>query len=92
MHNLSNNLKSLRKKRGLTQQQVADYLNVTHAAYNFYERGSREPNITTLIRLADLFDVPLDLLTGRYIKAIDNRITVENNFVANGGINIHQGM
>jgi transcriptional regulator with XRE-family HTH domain len=93
MHSLPNKLKFYRKKIGMTQQQVAKHLNITQEAYCYYERGKREPDLTTLIRLADLFDESLDFITGRYVKATtDNRISVENNVVVNGGINIRQSV
>ena len=86
MHNLPSNLKLLRKQKRMTQQQVADHLNITHAAYNFYERGTREPNLNTLIKLAELFEVSLDILTGRYVNVFNNNQTV-NQFAINGAIN-----
>jgi transcriptional regulator with XRE-family HTH domain len=91
MHNLSKMLRILRKQKNLTLQNVADYLNISRTAYNHYELGRREPDVTNLIKLAELFGVSLDILTGRYVNAYaDNRISVENNGFVNGGINIRQ--
>ena len=59
-------LTGLRKKNGLTQAQIAQELNITQRAYAHYEKGDREPNIDTLIRLADKYGVPIDVLVGRY--------------------------
>ena len=59
-------LKGLRKDRKLTQQQIADEVNISQRAYAHYEKGDREPNIETMIRLADYYKVSLDYLTGRY--------------------------
>jgi transcriptional regulator with XRE-family HTH domain len=49
----------------MTQRQLAEALRVTVRTITNYENGSREPNIATLIALADYFDVSLDYLVGR---------------------------
>lgn len=46
----------------MTQQQVADFLNVNRSTYSYYENGKAEPSITVLIKMADLFNVTLDSL------------------------------
>lgn len=62
---LSEALMHLRKTRGLKQQEVADGLGISLRAYQYYERGEREPQASLLIRMADYFDVSLDELVGR---------------------------
>lgn len=59
-------LKGLRTKSGLTQTALAKEINISQRAYAHYEKGDREPNIDTLIRLADKYGVPIDILVGRY--------------------------
>ena len=49
----------------MTQQEVASRLNIERTSYARYESGSREPDIATLVALADLFQVSLDYLCGR---------------------------
>ena len=58
-------LKSKRELCGYTQKQVAEFLNIAPRSYQRYELGEREPNIETLIQLADLFKTSLDDLVGR---------------------------
>ncbi len=65
MYILSKRLKELRKKKGLTQGQVAIYCDITEKAYQNYELMTREPKLSILIKIADLFDVSLDYLVGR---------------------------
>lgn len=55
-------LKALRKEKGETQQQMADYLGITRQAYSNYEAGKRSPDNGTLFKLAEHFDVSLDFL------------------------------
>ena len=66
INTLSKVLIELRKEKNLTQREVAEKINTTQRAYAFYEKGDREPSIDTLIKLADLYNVPIDILVGRY--------------------------
>ena len=59
------NLKKLRKNKKLTQQKIAEMLNVAPTTYLGYEKETSEPNINTLIKLADFYNVSLDYLVGR---------------------------
>ncbi len=61
----SERLKQTRKKRNYTQKNIADYLGIAERAYQNYEYGNREPNLETLIKLANYLDVSLDFLSGR---------------------------
>ena len=60
-----NRLKSLREKRNKTQQDIADFLNVTQKAVSFYELGQRDIPNETLQKLADYFRVSTDYILGR---------------------------
>jgi len=61
----SNKLKEYRLSKGLTQQDMALWLEMTVRGYRNYELGAREPNLSFLIKLADILDVSLDCLVGR---------------------------
>lgn len=62
---LRERLKLLRKEKHVTQAQVAEFLNQTPRAYQYYEAGTNIPEFSKLIALADFFDVSLDYLVGR---------------------------
>lgn len=62
------NLKELRKQNQKTQDDLARALNVSHGTYNNYEQGKYEPNIDTIIKLANYYDVSIDYLVGRDYK------------------------
>lgn len=62
---IGENLKSLRKSMGLTQQQVADKLSISRVNYTRYETNASNPDFQTLVALADFYDVSLDLIFGR---------------------------
>jgi len=55
-------LKILREKHNLTQQNVADKLNVTRQYYNLIEKGERKQNIdlSLIVELSKIFNVPID--------------------------------
>ena len=58
-------LKEVRTRRNMTQQTVADYIGCSSVVYSRYERGTRQPSIEMLLKLADLFGVTVDYLLGR---------------------------
>ena len=52
----------------MKQQDVADALGVSRPTYANYESGRRAPDIDTLIKLADVYGITLDELTGHKVK------------------------
>ncbi|MDE7194160.1 MAG: helix-turn-helix domain-containing protein [Oscillospiraceae bacterium] len=57
-------LKQLRKENGYSQKRLAEILGITQQAVCKYENLAVEPDIQTLIMLADLFGVTVDYLIG----------------------------
>ena len=58
-------LKTLRKERKISQKDLAKYLDISVRGYQFYESENNEPNIATLVTLADFYGVTIDFLVGR---------------------------
>ena len=58
------NLKLLRNKNKVSQQQLADIIGVTQQSINKYENHKIEPDIQTLIKLAEYFNTSVDYLVG----------------------------
>ena len=58
------NLRLLRKNAKLTQRELAEKFNIAEPTYSHYENGRYEPNIETLIKLADFFGCSIDYLLG----------------------------
>ncbi len=58
------NLKFLRTKNNISQQQLADIIGVTQQSINKYENHKVEPDIQTLIKLAEYFNTSVDYLIG----------------------------
>ena len=61
----SEHLLYLREKNGLKHADVAAAIGVTERGYRNYERGVREPVLSTLVALADLYNLSLDELVCR---------------------------
>lgn len=59
---LSENLKFLRKKQKLSQQEVADAIGVPRPTYSGYENDVSLPSIEKLIRISDFYKISIDLL------------------------------
>lgn len=55
-------LKELRKNNNKKQEELANYLKINKMTYCNYENDNREPNIETIIKLADYFKVSIDYL------------------------------
>ena len=64
MSTFSNNIKSIMLSKNLTQKQLAQMLGITERAYQYYEAGTREPNVDTLINISKVLDVSIDYLLG----------------------------
>ena len=62
---IGDSFKRFRQERGLTQQQVAEALDLHKQAWQRYESGKVVPSATLIINLADAFNVSLDYLVGR---------------------------
>ncbi len=58
------NLFDLRKTKGVTQQEIADVIGVSRSTYTHYENGNRKPDLETIKKLAEYFDVSVDQLIG----------------------------
>lgn len=59
-------LKAERQKHQMTQQQVADYLQIARGSYAKYETGANTPTTDSLVKLADLYKCSVDYLLGRF--------------------------
>ncbi len=64
-HLFGERLKKLRRERGVPQKELAEYLGISIRGYQFYESEDNEPNVKTLIALADFYQVSIDYLVGR---------------------------
>ncbi|MDY4787750.1 MAG: helix-turn-helix transcriptional regulator [Bacilli bacterium] len=69
-------LSRLRKEKNLTQEDIANKINISSQAVSKWENDLSSPDIDTLVRLANIFDVSLDELLGNENK---KTVTTINN-------------
>ena len=60
----SDRIIQLKNERKLLQKDIASSVGLSLRAYQYYEKGQKEPTLSVLLRLADYFDVSLDYLVG----------------------------
>lgn len=58
------NIKQLREQRGMTQEDLAKRLGVKYPAVSKWERGMAYPSMNTVIKMAELFQVSMDVVLG----------------------------
>ena len=71
---IGTNIKSLRQQKAVTQEQLAEAMNVTCAAVSKWERGETFPDITLLQPLAYYFGVSIDELMGYSAHKVEQTI------------------
>ncbi len=59
---LGRNLKTLRLEKGISQRKLGEDFNVSNQTISFWENGSREPDLDTLVKIAKYFGVSIDSL------------------------------
>lgn len=64
------NLRNVRKAKGLSTIECAKQFGLSQPAWNFYELGSREPKLELLTKICQFFDVPSDVLLGLSNKSL----------------------
>ena len=65
-------LRKLREEHELKQEDLAKELNISSVAYGKYERGESEPDIKSLIKLSNIFNVSIDYLVWKNQNKINN--------------------
>lgn len=70
---MQNNLRKLRKEKGLSQIAVQMQTGIEQALISKYENGERVPPTETLMQLADFYGVSMDYIMGRTDRKEINR-------------------
>lgn len=74
----ADNLKVFRMEKSVSQQEIADYLQITRQAYNYYENGKREPDYKTLLKLSEYFNITVDDLLNENMSQRDKNLAILN--------------
>lgn len=75
--NIGNNISALRKKKGITQEELANELGVSAQAVSKWENNSSCPDVSLLTQIADYFGVSVDALLREQEEVIVDK--AENN-------------
>lgn len=70
---LQENIKNLRKERGLTQEELAIRLNVVRQTVSKWEKGLSVPDADMLQKIAEVLDVSVNILLGKKMEAEQSR-------------------
>ena len=88
--NIGMMIKKYRNQRDLTQEQLSEYLNVSVSAVSQWESGKTVPDVSTLLALANFFDVTLDELFNRTpndkTKAIEEYYKLDSEYANRGEV------
>lgn len=73
---LAENIRMMRKERGLTQEQLAEAMGITVGTVSKWETGSCVPDVSLMMELAEFFETSVDVLLGyeRQSTALEDRL------------------
>ena len=80
------NIKRLRREKNITQEKLAEHLNISYQAVSKWERGETYPDITLVIPLATYFGVTTDELLG--LDAAKNEAKIQEYLTERGNLQI----
>lgn len=72
---VASNLKELRLKKNMSQQDVADLIQINRSTYGWYEQAKVEPKISALFKIAKVFNTSVDSLLKRNEETKNNTTT-----------------
>lgn len=79
MNYLSTNIKFLRQKNGLTQEELSKIVNKSRVLISQWESDDRDITTEDIIKLSDYFDIPMDILVGKDLRIKDEDTYDETN-------------
>ena len=73
-------IKEFREEFRITQQELANKLNNVQRNVSNWENGASEPDLETIVKLAEIFNVSIDELFGRELH--NSNSAIENNILS----------
>lgn len=79
---IGENIKALRETRGLSQEDLAQRMNMARPGISNWENGKSEPSSSQLVQLAKIFNISLDMLVGNsrdffYVVVVDTSVLMK---------------
>ncbi len=69
---IAQNLKYLRKKKGKSQEEMAQELGLNRSTYSGYENEVAQPSLELLLQLSQMEQIPLEVLLSKSLQAMTN--------------------
>lgn len=63
-NNFGKTLKELRVEKGISQRELGKFLGVCNQTVSFWESGRSEPDLDSLVKISNFFEVSADFLLG----------------------------
>ena len=60
LKNIGNKLKEIRKRERYTQENIAEFADISKSHYSHIEKGTTKPSLNTLIRIVNVLNVSMD--------------------------------
>ena len=80
---IGSNIRELREERGITQEKIANELDVSFQAVSSWERDEYKPDLDKLLKLAEFFDVSLSALVEDKQKVFKTKEAIYPNLPKN---------
>ena len=77
--NLGNNIKFLRERKKIDQQQLADILNVPRSTLACWENNIRTPKLEQIVKIAEYFNTSLDIIYDNFDSG--NLVDVDSDII-----------
>ena len=87
---ISNKLKDIRKNNNITQEQLAEKLDISRSKVSSWETNKRDMSITEAIKLADIYKVSLDNLFETNNINEKEYLEISNKFLKNKEISLKE--
>lgn len=87
--NIGENIQQLRVKAHLTQSQLAEIIGVSQSAVYYWEKGKREPNTETILKLLDIFHITLNELYGIDVDTTEEDFVKVCEYLEEAGFSIN---
>lgn len=84
------NLKELRKSKKITQEQLAEKLDISRSKVSSWETNRRDMSITEAIRLANIYDTSLDNMFKIDNISENQYVEISNNFIKSKKISLEE--
>lgn len=84
MNQIGKYIKKYREEKGITQEQLAENMNVTRQAVSNWENEKTQPDIDTLFRISQIFEISMEeLIYGEKREMVTKVTNVTNKTVQN---------